>query len=1106
MRGYRCLPLLLVACSGGSGGGGGAALRIDTPSPLPAATIGVDYNLTLAASAGTGTHWWSVVEGTLPDGLELEGDTIRGTPYVEGTYDFAVRVEDAVGASAMRALELTVTPEGGALAIVTQTLPTAATHVPYEAHLTASGGDGTYAWYVDAGDFPPGLSITAAGSPSTTIVGAPVDVGSFTFRVRVEDTSGGAAMQTYTLDVTSVGTLQLVTDTLPDGRLGARYDATLTAAGGAGDDYTWAITSGALPAGLSVGALGTPSTTIAGTPTEFGSFDFTVTVTDADGAWGERSFSLRVDSDVLAITPATIPGATLGAAYMTTLMASGGNDTRFTWALRAGETLPPGLELVDNGPAAILAGTPTTRGTFPFTVDLTNQAGERAEIAYTLAVGDAITIDTAALPPARDGVPYDLTLAASGGSGGYVWLVASGALPSGLTLANGRVSGTTRARGVYPLTLRVTDAGGGSAEAAFTLEVTAPFAITPTALPNPTICTADRVTLTAVGGQGAHSWSLSGALPDGWLMRPSNTATIELVGRPTSAGSATFTLTVTDAVGASVSQMYTVVVADDPAVQRWAVLVGDALIDEDRSVFLVDVCGATPGAMTRISPDAPGTGDASAAADSVQFAPDGTAVAFIGDFNNDGNPNLYVYDLTSLGSAVNVTNYTATGASVQDVYWAPNSDYIAFTADPSVSGHDQLFFVDVTNRALPGAPILVNGGSAPADSAIDVMPNDVFWSPSSDQLVYLGDLDTSGVNELYRTRVSNPATPTVGTKIHSALSGSQDCDDDVVWAPDGSGVLFRCDLETYNVDELWFARFVGAVSTVARVNNAGYGDSNDVGLGDYAFSPPGTRVLYLADEQHDGAQELWVATYAGGTFTTPVRAIAPLAPDRSVTSAKWNPAGTKIAFRADLDVDERFELYVVDVSGALPATPVRVSTMQPEGDLDASTSEGFAYEWSPDGTKLAFIGDMTMEGVDQIYVALAAPPYTVAVAGPAASDATLDATNFHFAPDGQRLAVRGDFATDGAYDLYVTRLDTGPPYVTQAVSMPMPTNGDVNTGDGAFGFRADGLGLFFEADMLVNDDVQIWTVDLTGQQPSPPVAVGSTPTMGGDYLFFRLNR
>ena len=86
--------------------------------------------------------------------------------------------------------------------------------------------------------------------------------------------------------------------TVPDAIEGTPYSATITAAGGTGAGYSWSISAGALPAGLALAQTGTPSTTISGTPTEDGTFDFTVRVTDSAGGTGTRAFTLVVDASL----------------------------------------------------------------------------------------------------------------------------------------------------------------------------------------------------------------------------------------------------------------------------------------------------------------------------------------------------------------------------------------------------------------------------------------------------------------------------------------------------------------------------------------------------------------------------------------------------------------------------------------------------------------------------------------------------------------------------------------------------------------------------------------------------------------------------------------
>ena len=90
----------------------------------------------------------------------------------------------------------------------------------------------------------------------------------------------------------------------PDGRVGVSYSQTLAARGGDGS-YSWTITSGALPVGLSLSAAGT----ISGTPTAAAAATFTVQVSSA-GLTGTASLTITVAAplDVSGVWTATIPG------------------------------------------------------------------------------------------------------------------------------------------------------------------------------------------------------------------------------------------------------------------------------------------------------------------------------------------------------------------------------------------------------------------------------------------------------------------------------------------------------------------------------------------------------------------------------------------------------------------------------------------------------------------------------------------------------------------------------------------------------------------------------------------------------------------------------
>ena len=107
----------------------------------------------------------------------------------------------------------------------------------------------------------------------------------------------------------------------------------------------------------------------------------------------------------------------------------------YQWTIRSGES-PPGLSLSAEGtPAATLSGTPTEDGAFIFSVQVTDSGGESVSHAYSVTIADApppLRISTALVPNGIQGIPYDVTLRTSGGTGtGHTWRVLGGDLPMG---------------------------------------------------------------------------------------------------------------------------------------------------------------------------------------------------------------------------------------------------------------------------------------------------------------------------------------------------------------------------------------------------------------------------------------------------------------------------------------------------------------------------------------------------------------------------------------------------------------------------------------------------------------------------------------------------
>ena len=339
-------------------------------------------------------------------------------------------------------------------------LPNGIVGSAYSATLNASGCSGS-CLFSSKGTLPPGLSLV---STSGTISGTPTSAGTFPFMITATDQKSNSASQSYSINIAGPVLTISTSSPLPDGKVGTPYSQTLGVAGGAAP-YTWSVTAGTLAGVISLNAS---SGTLSGTPTTANTFSFTVQVVDKNRASATKAFALTIapSTPPLTITTAaSLPGGTVGAAYAQPITASGG-ATPYTWAVTGG-SLPPGLSL--NASNGALAGTPTSAGTFNFTIQVKDASNATATQAFTATMASGapkLTIVTNALPAGTVGSGYSQTLTASGGTPPYSWAITSGTLPDGLGLdsASGFLGGTPSKAGTFAFTLRVTDKSSAVAD------------------------------------------------------------------------------------------------------------------------------------------------------------------------------------------------------------------------------------------------------------------------------------------------------------------------------------------------------------------------------------------------------------------------------------------------------------------------------------------------------------------------------------------------------------------------------------------------------------------------------------------------------------------
>lgn len=539
----------------------GPPLLLATPS-LPDATVGGRYSFTLSATGGTPPLVWSIDSGQLPTGITLAPSTgtLSGTPTAAGTASLAVKVTDASTPSQSQIKGLTLTVGGAtALGIVTTTLPNGTTGQAYAQPANASGGEAPYRWAVVSGALPAGMALDAG---TGLIHGTPTAAGTATFVLQATDSSAPVESASRTLSIVVENPLSVVTAPLPSGVVGTPYASEVTASGGS-QPYQWTVTSGALPGGLTL----SPSTgTISGIPLGAGSATFGLTVKDSSNPAQFAGVSLTVViAAPLSIATSSLPDGEAGVAYASTITASGG-QAPLTWTVSSG-ALPPGLAL--DPASGLLYGTPTagSAGLYTFSVAVSDSAApmQRASSSFTLRILAPVSIATAALPDATVGASYTTSLQATGGIGPYQWSLAAGALPSGLGLSQaGVLQGTPGTAGSYTVTVSVTDAASppGRAQRQLTLTVVSTLAVKTTTLPTGTVGQAYAAQVTVTGGVAPYQWQVkNGPLPSGLTL---DASTGRISGTPTQAGSATFTVAVTDATNAQASASLTLDVVAPP--------------------------------------------------------------------------------------------------------------------------------------------------------------------------------------------------------------------------------------------------------------------------------------------------------------------------------------------------------------------------------------------------------------------------------------------------------------------------------------------------------------------------------------------------------------
>lgn len=688
--------------------------------------------------------------------------------------------------------------------VSTTSLPDTLIRNPYSVSIDAVGGlGGGFRWAV-VGSLPAGLTLDTSGTPSTVLSGRPSQEGTFSFGVQVTDYFGNTATRTLTLVVGEA--VSVSSWVLPRMLRGAAYSTTLTALGGS-TPYTWALSGGFLPPGLSLSSGGV----ISGTPTGPGG-KFVVSVTDATGTvvkagleiapeqrfsayCGDYITDARYDISLIpttftstgtVLTPTDATGAAGSVVCSDTTFSPGGRWLGFTadigngdeaWVVDLRATQPSAVKvsgtLVANGDVYDLLFSPDDRW-------LAYRADQDVDIEYELFI-----VDLEAASP----TPVQVNQAFTGAQDvetGFAFTADGTRL---VYRADERVDNTTE------LFVFTPGSAGGSSQV-----VNAP---------------------PLSGSVDSDSWSIS---PDGrWVLYaaqqdatdyeaylvdisgPAPGTPIKVNGNLSGGDvGASTSGPIAGELGFSPNGVWVHYIAD-VALEADALYVRNIETLEPATLASHAVTGTTLNVFTPI------------------WSPDGRRIGFEGDLLTDGYTELFYADTLLLGSPIKLgPTYDSTIdfsdlSGDDDFEWGPDGSYIIYRADEDVDGSFEPYLVRIRT---PGTSVRIFP-SGIADDAYDVEVSE------TGRAFVTAEVDGTADTGIYAFDVT-ASTVSTPVRLNAALGTNQDVTSTSMVATAAGGVMYLSDEAVDAETEAWYSD--GATASTPRRLNPTLPSSGDLSV------------------------------------------------------------------------------------------------------------------------------------------------------------------------------------------------------------------------------------------------------------------------------------
>ena len=383
-----------------------------------------------------------------------------------------------------------------------------------------------------------------------------------------------------------------------------------------------------------------------------------------------------------------------------------------------------------------------------------------------------------------------------------------------------------------------------------------------------------------------------------------------------------------------------------------------------------------------------GTGDV------FKVSPDGKRVAYLSEEKSEG------------GTEIRISELSSDDADVTEFDWSPDGKRIAYLAEDESNGRIELY----TNLAEGGENRKVSG-SLPQDGMVEAFE----WSPDSLLLAYTADQNNFDEFELFTTS-PNKRDP---VKVSETVSPNRGDVTKFSWSPDSSRIAYLSDQRLADFFELF--------TNLPRPNSNDDPDliSKSVNVLNFAWAPVEVdrnlaystgRMIYTARPNGDDNKRVTPDLTDGG----------------KISDFSWAPNSSRIAYLADQESDEEFELFTVKPNGN---DDLRIS-----GDL-TDGGDVTDFSWAPDSTRIAYRADQESNGVFELLSVEPDGDDDLRISGDL-TDAG-DVTDFSWAPDSSGVGYIADQETDGVFELFASTPDGADEPVKLSGSLAEVEDGDV---------------------------------------------------------------